>query len=175
MARPIKTKKEKTEELALLFEGKKKCSTCEKIKLIEEFPKQGSGVRRHCTVCYNDRRKMQRDPVKSRLTNNKSYKKHRSKRIRSVVNYNKLNKEKTKVWQAEFRKNRKEQYEQYKSGLSCSICGYDKHPKAIDLHHQDPSLKYKPVSKLIYSAIKLEEELKKCIPICANCHRILYD
>jgi hypothetical protein len=58
-------------------------------------------------------------------------------------------------------------------GHRCVICGYDKHPGVLDFHHIDPSTKSFGISSggLSRSWVKIEAELKKCILVCANCHR----
>lgn len=64
-----------------------------------------------------------------------------------------------------------------KSKLSCSNCGYNKCIAALDFHHLNPGEKEIGISQLIKkncSIEKIEEELKKCIVLCANCHRELH-
>lgn len=64
----------------------------------------------------------------------------------------------------------------YRSKQSCSRCGFS-HPAVIDFHHVIRDNK-RSVNDLavkqnnIFAAIKEAEE--KCIPLCANCHRILH-
>ena len=57
--------------------------------------------------------------------------------------------------------------------LKCSKCGYDKCFAAIDFHHIDPSTKESNIGSLFWLKMneKRIEELKKCMPLCANCHR----
>ena len=58
--------------------------------------------------------------------------------------------------------------------LKCERCGFD-HPAALDFHHIDPKNKLKNVSTLKWSGCSNEtflNEIKKCIVLCANCHRI---
>ena len=57
-------------------------------------------------------------------------------------------------------------------GNKCKICGYNRCSAALSFHHLDPSLKEFgiPHRGLTRSWKKIEEELKKCILICANCH-----
>lgn len=63
---------------------------------------------------------------------------------------------------------------------SCSICGYDKCFEVIDFHHTDPTLKSQSISAMKAKPFnsknkqKLQEELKKCTPLCSNCHRELH-
>jgi hypothetical protein len=61
----------------------------------------------------------------------------------------------------------------YKSTLKCVNCGFF-HIAALDFHHQDPSTKEGSVHTYISGGqfAKAYRELKKCIVLCANCHRI---
>lgn len=62
----------------------------------------------------------------------------------------------------------------YKRFLSCIDCGmsFRDRPECCDFHHLDPSLKEDAVGKMLASSKgKLKEELRKCVPLCANCHR----
>ncbi len=61
----------------------------------------------------------------------------------------------------------------------CEICGYDKHPKAIDFHHINSCDKKFEIGKFINGRMCnkenqkiVEEEIDKCQVLCANCHRI---
>lgn len=59
-------------------------------------------------------------------------------------------------------------------GGKCNICGYNKCNGALELHHIDPSAK-----QFSFGGIRanptawnnIVNELKKCILLCANCHR----
>jgi tRNA G46 methylase TrmB len=62
---------------------------------------------------------------------------------------------------------------------TCVVCGFDKHPKAIDFHHRDPTTKVFGIGKFINGRQCNEEnqkvvleEIEKCDCLCANCHRI---
>lgn len=61
-------------------------------------------------------------------------------------------------------------------GGKCQLCGYDKCAKALELHHIDPSQKDSVISGnlLNNSWDKLCDELRKCILVCANCHREIH-
>jgi hypothetical protein len=58
-------------------------------------------------------------------------------------------------------------------GGACMICSYDTHPGVLDFHHIDPKTKAFGISSdgLSRSWESIERELKKCILVCANCHR----
>jgi hypothetical protein len=63
-------------------------------------------------------------------------------------------------------------------GGKCELCGYNKNIAAFDFHHKDPDtknfeikvqfLKYKNDDEIL-------EEAKKCMLLCANCHRELHN
>lgn len=63
----------------------------------------------------------------------------------------------------------------YKSARGCSICGWNEHPVALDLHHVDgeKSFTISQSQGQNCSMKKLSEELEKCIVLCSNCHRII--
>lgn len=63
-------------------------------------------------------------------------------------------------------------------GGCCQVCGYNKCNEALELHHLDPSQKdfnFGCVTANPKSAEKIKEELKKCVLICANCHREVHN
>jgi hypothetical protein len=67
----------------------------------------------------------------------------------------------------------KAEWKEYKATLACTKCGFA-HSAALDFHHEDPSKKEANIHRLLSNGqhAKLREELKKCIVLCANCHRI---
>jgi hypothetical protein len=59
-------------------------------------------------------------------------------------------------------------------GGKCAICEYSRTTTAFDFHHLDPSGKDFNISATRAnptSWAKLVEELRKCVMLCANCHR----
>lgn len=59
-------------------------------------------------------------------------------------------------------------------GNKCVICGYDKCVSALDFHHVDPKTKSFSLASArgsIKNWKTLVEEVKKCVILCANCHR----
>lgn len=61
--------------------------------------------------------------------------------------------------------------QRYKRFCGCKVCG-EREPVALDLHHTDPSSKEVEVSKTVnYSREILKKEVRKCVVLCANCHR----
>jgi hypothetical protein len=59
-------------------------------------------------------------------------------------------------------------------GGLCGICSYNKCNGALELHHLDPNDKDFAFGKLLKNARawdKILIELRKCVMLCANCHR----
>ena len=71
---------------------------------------------------------------------------------------------KTRKWIAE-----------YKEGRGCCICG-EAHPRCLDFHHVGEEKKDTNISRLISTGRLgvIKEEIKKCIIVCANCHRKIH-
>jgi len=69
----------------------------------------------------------------------------------------------------------KEKWDLYKSSLHCARCS-ENHVACMDFHHVDPKDKEYSVSDLISNKMftKAYKEIKKCIVLCANCHRKLH-
>jgi predicted HNH restriction endonuclease len=60
-------------------------------------------------------------------------------------------------------------------GNKCSMCKESFPPCCYDFHHLNPSEKETKISQLIHlSSDKLAVEIKKCIMVCSNCHRIIH-
>ena len=60
---------------------------------------------------------------------------------------------------------------QYKGG-KCQVCGYNKYPGALDLHHIDGQKSFGIADKgYTRSWETTKKELDKCVLVCANCHR----
>lgn len=56
----------------------------------------------------------------------------------------------------------------------CCLCHFNEFPQALDFHHVDPSTKEFGVGASNAATKSLDkqlEEMKKCVLLCANCHR----
>lgn len=77
----------------------------------------------------------------------------------------------------DWRRKKKEEYVKKKGG-KCQICGYDRCLAALDFHHTNPKLKRNDLGTgsniLRLPRNEVEEELKKCILVCSNCHREIH-
>lgn len=59
-------------------------------------------------------------------------------------------------------------------GNRCCLCGFDLYPEALDFHHVNPEDKEYGIgsSNAATKALSKQlQELKKCVLVCANCHR----
>lgn len=103
--------------------------------------------------------------------------KQRSKKRKE---YSKRWYEKNKKLQIErvnaYKKKKREEWQAYKAEQSCAHCGLQ-HPAVIDFHHVVRDKTKQSVNKLAqwgkWKKARKEAE-EKCIPLCANCHRILH-
>jgi hypothetical protein len=83
------------------------------------------------------------------------------------------NKDKRQKINREKKASAKEKWRRYKSTLSCVQCGQN-HPATLDFHHIEKHPSNRKVNKLVtnHAFKKAIEEIKKCLVLCANCHRI---
>lgn len=55
-------------------------------------------------------------------------------------------------------------------GNECYLCGYNECIKALEFHHKNPKEKIKNISSILNYEEALNES-RKCVLLCANCHR----
>ena len=83
-------------------------------------------------------------------------------------------KECTRQKEQERYRNKKEQLDKWKiSHGGCKKCGNTK-PYLLDMHHLNPEEKDFTISdaiRLNFTSEKFQQEMDKCIILCANCHR----
>lgn len=136
------------------------CKKCE-IKFPNLIPHNGKLVacnkRRFCPSCSPFGSKNTRDITKPKTD---AYANHR----RHVTN-----------WQKKARTERKAKIVEIMGGC-CSKCGYKKCVAALEFHHIDGNNKdFSLSNKGWFSSFqRLLEESKKCILVCANCHREIH-
>ena len=125
----------------------KTCSKCKEEKPFSEFyfEHYRQKYSEWCACCQKDKNK------KYYNLNKDKYKKNKYERVK---------------W-----------FYDYKKTLKCSHCGENNYI-VIEFHHLDPAQKDfgvsmdKIPSENSKNKEKFMEEIKKCIPLCANCHRI---
>ncbi len=106
-----------------------------------------------------------KDPEKRRAAQKKASKKHYENNKRDYIDR-----------AAETKRNIRTIWQTYKSTLSCVWCGENRHHSMLDFHHVITVGK-KDVNRLIANGLLKQamEEIKKCIPLCANCHRYTHN
>ena len=65
----------------------------------------------------------------------------------------------------------------YKTRNPCAICGKHFPAAVMDFHHVDASEKEACISNAVnkeWSIARLEQEISKCLLVCANDHRLLH-
>jgi hypothetical protein len=64
----------------------------------------------------------------------------------------------------------------------CGYCGFDKHASAMDLHHVEGQkesdiaslISHVTLTPTVRNTERLLKDAAKCIPLCANCHRMAH-
>lgn len=60
-------------------------------------------------------------------------------------------------------------------GGKCQRCQQEYDPVCYDFHHTDPSQKELTIGEnMLLSKERLFNEVKKCVLLCANCHRLTH-
>lgn len=77
---------------------------------------------------------------------------------------------------SDFRRRRKENLIKV-CGEQCALCGYNRIPAGLEFHHIDPAhKKYGIASQGTCHNLEADlTEVKKCILVCANCHREIHN
>lgn len=151
-----------------------------------------------CKQCEraNDRARHERDKEKRNLSSRtyysenavklrayrKDYLKNNEKRDHAIEYSKKYYQEKRneirykgKIYEDNLRKEWMDLF--YELGLTtCKICGFDGNFAAIDIHHLNPEDKTGTLTNYARKkpSILAIEELKKCISLCATCHRLVH-
>ena len=128
----------------------KKCTYCKQLKDLDEFgPLKTSrdGKQYRCKQCFSDcmRKIYRRNPDR---------KKQQTTTLQERIS---------------------QELNQIKQNSGCKYCK-ETTPICLDFHHKDAALKDENVSYWVHSKSrdKAIEEAKKCIVVCANCHRKIH-
>lgn len=127
----------------------KKCNSCKEEKILEDFASDKTtkdGLSGRCKEC-------QREYGRKHYNNNKDYYKKKMLKIRKETSI----------------------FLRYiKESIGCASCDENR-GVCLDFHHEYPEDKSFDISiSCGYSKEKIVEEIKKCIIVCANCHRIIH-
>lgn len=66
----------------------------------------------------------------------------------------------------------------YKLFVGCSNCGYKRCSAALEFHHLDGEDKDRSIGSMVTvgcSTSRIKAEARKCVVLCANCHREVHD
>lgn len=130
----------------------KKCHKCNTTKSLYDFAKnkkKKDGLQSSCKECT----------AKYKLE-------YYSKNKKTLIEKASIRKKDIRDWLLE-----------YKSNLICVSCETSVHPAALDFHHKDGKDKEENIATMLANGLgreKILEEIEKCDPVCANCHRILH-
>lgn len=125
-----------------------------------------------CTKCSSSKPTSEFNKNKRRLDGFQSYCRACQKKI-DAESYSKSSTRRRNVSeQGKLAKARGKKFVQrYKRIVGCKLCT-ENEPAALDLHHLDPSVKEGNPSEFYgHSRSTLKSELRKCVVLCANCHR----
>ncbi len=97
---------------------------------------------------------------------------------KSLVSYHcsETTRSKLRVRSLKYKKINKDIVYRLKKNKPCNECGKIYDPVQIDFHHLNPKEKLFNISDLTQIKVspkKLIKEIEKCVPLCANCHRLI--
>lgn len=129
-----------------------------------------------------------------RVYSGQHYLNNKEKRLKQCKQWVKNNPEKVRKNQEQWRKDNPEKWREYgregyrkrkkrirlyvddyKLSRGCSVCGYNKCAAALDFHHEGDDKEFDIGTGMHCSFKKLQEEMKKCMVLCRNCHSELHD
>lgn len=55
----------------------------------------------------------------------------------------------------------------------CAVCSYNEHAVALDFNHYKGAKRADITKMVTYSWASIIEELRKCVVLCSNCHRVV--
>ena len=127
----------------------KQCTNCKLEKDTTEFfarSKAKDGLASSCKQCCNER------STRSRKTNMGQYNDAKLK----------------------YRQKQKTRFLEWKAAKGCHFCD-ETFPQCLELHHLDPAQKdFVPSQLTTGNWERFLEEARKCILVCANCHRKIH-
>ncbi len=126
------------------------CNKCKQILQEEDFNFKNKNQNKRSTICRECQKVQKRN----------SYHKH---------------KEETKDAFKKRRELHRKVVREYASTLKvegCIVCG-EKEISCLDFHHKDPTQKEYNIANMFHTGNRknIEEEVEKCVILCANCHR----
>ena len=128
----------------------KVCSKCNEEKTLSEFNKHKNGLTSWCKTCV-------------RKASRKEYNENKEKYLAKYKIIADI---------------KRDFFNSLKEGKKCEKCD-ETHIATLDFHHIDPNQKEFEVGsffnrKSIKHKQKILDEVKKCVILCSNCHRIFH-
>lgn len=129
----------------------KTCSTCDKVKSLDQFNKKSAatdGLQNYCRDCNSEK-------VKKHYTQNKL------ERKQQIV----LRKKAIYKW-----------FLEYRADKACLYCG-ENESCCLEFHHRDPAEKDFEISNMANWGMSIErilKEMTKCDVVCSNCHNKIH-
>jgi transcription elongation factor Elf1 len=83
-------------------------------------------------------------------------------------------KQRARLWTIAQAKKAKALIDRYKLYLGCKVCGYRRMASSLELHHLAGQEKDNHIGDMIHDGVstkRLKAEVRKCVVLCANCHR----
>lgn len=151
----------------------KLCKVCGEYKEESEFPVHSHGrLRSTCKVCWNQRNRTKRaeNADKYREKNRLYYQANKAQVIERTKEWGRTHRTERRKAVQDMRERRRAEIQEYKKSKGCCLCG-ESDPACLDFHHLDSEEKEFEIAQLTLSKSKMEEEIKKCVVICSNCHR----
>ena len=133
----------------------KKCSSCQQEKSHSSFSFKNKSLKKlhsRCKECQS-------------IAHQKHYQSNKGQYIKRSSKSNKL-----------YRSRNKKFINEYKSSMGCQFCN-ENHPACLDFHHISPTEKTANISRIANCSKSIESiqnEIDKCILVCANCHRKIH-
>jgi len=151
--------------------------TKEEIEYLKENYPNNSNIGEMYKKLKRSRRAIQHkaariDIHRSRFPSNKPS----NRKPRKIIDKIYYEKNKKKIYERKMRRRRRLKEEIINMlGTKCKICGYSKCNDAFDFHHEKGN-KEDHINTFLKSGSrqKILKEAKKCILLCANCHRELH-
>ena len=156
----------------------KVCSKCGKeLPMTDEyFFKRGNGYRLQCKSCVKKKQKEYYETHKDqkRERQKEYYETHKDQILERTKKYDEAHKEKKSQYNRAYYAGRRLKKDDFltKWRKPCQKCG-EQRLYLIQFHHIDPAIKEFCIGggANVYKNLKIyEEEVKKCVCLCSNCH-----
>jgi hypothetical protein len=160
--------------MGIANEVSKVCKKCGESKPIDQFSWQKKSVTRQarCKSCMNEYHRIWRNVNRGHLK--EYHTKNIDKKRKCDRDYTALHRVEKRTYRDKTRQAKKDYIISLFPNYVCSICG-ESDPEVLVHHHLGD--KVERIARMLTGGYTLEdiaEELKKCIILCRNCHKLLH-